>query len=197
MANAEAKKIGTGSYIVTGLGFVPLIGVPFAIIAIILGLIKLKAGGRRLIGLGCLGILCTVVPYGALIYFGFVERGGIYDKLREDLARTELTELVKDIEHYKVVNGRDPESLLELQASLSKDKFNHVYDLTRRLPFDTPPSKGPTFYYQLTGDKSHYYLLAVGADQRPLTSDDVLPDLPEQDRVKTGLLINPSSLPAR
>jgi Type II secretion system (T2SS), protein G len=196
MANASPKEIGTGSYIVAGLGFVPLVGIPFAIAAIVLGLIKLEIGGKKLIALGCLGILFTVVLYGGLFYFGFVQRGGIYDKLRGGLARIELTELVKNIEYYKIINGRYPDSLFELQASLGKQTFNSIYDPTQMHSLNFDPKNG-TFYYQLTDDKSHYYLLGVGADQKPFTSDDLLPDLPEQDRAKTGLLLNPSSLPAK
>jgi hypothetical protein len=194
MADSSAKEIGTGSYVIAGLGFVPLAGIPFAVVAIILGLIKLKIGGKRLIILGCLGILFTVVLYGGLLYFGSVQRGGVYDKLRGDLARIEITELVRNIEYYKITNGRYPDTLFELQAFLGKETFHRIYDPTqmRSLSYDPKP-----FYYQLTDDKSHYYLLGVGDDLKPFTRDDILPDVPEQYRDKTGLLINPSSLPAK
>jgi hypothetical protein len=49
----------------------------------------------------------------------------------------------------------------------------------------------------LTDDKPHYYLLGVGPDQKPLTNDDLLPDIADRDRPKTGLLIKPSSLHAK
>src|SRR5262249_11336405 len=123
MADEQTKKVGTGSYVIAGLGFIPAIGVLFAIIAIILGLVKLRSGGKRLIVLGCLGILLTVGLYSTLFYEAFVVRGGVYDDLGGKLAKTTLTDLVKSIEYYKVTKGQYPNSLLELQASLGKESF--------------------------------------------------------------------------
>lgn len=198
MADAQTKSVGTGSYFIAGLGFIPLIGVLFAIVAIILGLIKGKGDGRKLIILGCLGISLTVVLYGALFYFGFVQRGGIYDGLRGRLAKVTLTELVRSIEYYRITKGQYSESLFELQASLGKETFTFIYDPTNiRILNSSDPKQAPTFFYQLTDDKTHYYLLGVGPDQKPFTNDDLLPNLSDPDRAKTGLLINPSSLPAQ
>ena len=190
MSETEVKKIGTGSYIIAGLGFIPLIGVLFAFIAIILGLVKLKNGGKRLIVLGCFGIALTVGLYSVLFYQGFMVRGGIYDELRGKLAKSTITDLVKSIEYYKVTKGQYPNTLLELQSSLGKESFTLIYDPTYAQGFYS--KEAPTFFYQLTDDRMHYYLLGVGADQKPFTGDDILPDLPEQDRTKTGLLIKTS-----
>jgi hypothetical protein len=197
MSDTQVKKVGTGSYIIAGLGFIPLIGVLFALVTIILGIIKLKSGDKRLIILGCLGISLTVVLYSALFYFGLVQRGGVYDRLRDQLAKILLVELVKDIEYYKTTKGQYPESLAQLQDSLGKGTFTSIYDPTRIMTWKNFDAKPAPFFYQLTDDKTHYYLLAVGADQKPFTSDDLVPDLPDQDRTKTGLLINPSSLPTK
>jgi hypothetical protein len=194
-ADTETRpnKIGTGSYVVAGLGFIPAIGVVFAIIAIILGVVKRKNGGRRLIVLGCLGIGLSVVIYSALFYEGFVVRGGIYDKLRVELAKKTIVDLVKNIEYYKLVKGEYPASLSELEADLGKESRGAVYDPSAIIrPFSGQDL--PKFFYQLTDDKSHYYLLGVGADQKPFTDDDLIPNLSDQARAKTGLVIKPSSL---
>jgi hypothetical protein len=198
MSDAQEKNAGTGSYVVAGLGFIPLIGVLFAVVTIVLGIIKLKSGGKRLIVLGCCGISLTVVLYSSLFYFGFVQRGGIYDELRGKLAKVMLTELVKSIEYYKITKGQYPESLSQLKDSMGKAPFTSIYDPSNIEAWkNLGPKQAPTFFYQLTDDKSHYYLLGVGADQKPFTNDDLLPDLPDQDRANTGLLINPSSLPTK
>ena len=183
MTENQANKIGIGSYIVAGLGFIPGIGILFAIAAIILGLIKFKSGGKMLIALGAAGLALSMVIYGSLFYKGFVERGGIFDELRHKMAQTTITDLVRSIEYYKVVKGKYPETLLELKNSIGADTFTIIYDTSSIQTANTP------FFYQLSDDKTHYYLLSVGADQTPFTSDDVLPNLPEADRVKTGLLI--------
>jgi hypothetical protein len=44
--------------------------------------------------------------------------------------------------------------------------------------------KERNFYYQKTGDQ--YYLLSVGADGKPFTKDDNLPDLTAQEKAKAG-----------
>jgi hypothetical protein len=198
MSDMPTKSTGRGSYVIAGLGFIPLIGVVFAIIAIVLGVMRRRSGGKTLILLGFLGIATTVVLYGGIFYFGFVQRGGIYDSLRGRLAKTTLTELVKSIEYYKVTKGQYPRSLPDLRASLGKESFTSIYDPTDPQIWTIPPAKErSTFFYQLTDDGTHYYLLGVGPDRRAFTSDDLLPDVSEQDRAKTGLLINPASLPAK
>jgi hypothetical protein len=187
--DAPTKNVGTGSYIIAGLGFIPGIGIFFAVIAIIVGFAKLNGGGRRLIILGCLGIAFSAVLYGTLFYLSFVVRGGIFDELRGQLAKSTITNLVRNIEYYKVAKGQYPNSLLELQSSLGTESFVFIHD-----PTIAPGSKEmSTFFYRLTGDRMHYYLRSVGLDQKPFTGDDILPNLPEQERLRTGLLLNPAS----
>ena len=189
MPDEQAKNVGTGSYVIAGLGFIPGIGILFAIIAIIVGFIKLKGGGRRLIILGCLGIVFSAVLYGTLIYLGFVVRGGMFDEMRGQLAKSTITNLVRNIEYYKVTKGQYPKSLLELESSLGTESFVFIYDPTIALG----SKEMSTFFYQLTDDRMHYYLRGVGLDQKPFTSDDILPSLPEPERLRTGLLLNPAS----
>ena len=59
----------------------------------------------------------TVVAYGALFYFGMFQRGGVYDKLRAQLAVTMLNDAVKDIEFYRLQHGRYPATLNEAEPS--------------------------------------------------------------------------------
>jgi hypothetical protein len=189
---SDVQKIGTGSYVVAGLGFIPLIGIPFAIIAIILGGVKWERGGKRLVVLGGLGIALTVLLYSTLFYKAFVERGGVYDDLRSKLGQATINDLVKSIEYYKMTNSHYPDSLMELQDASGKESLTLIYDPSVKTDFSS--KKVPTFFYQLTADKTHYYLLGVGVDQKPLTSDDIVPNLSEQERLKTGLLIHGSEI---
>ena len=91
----QPPAVGCAGYVVGGLSFIPLVGVLFGIVAIIWGLVR---RAWALVGLGAGGILFTVALYGALFYYGFHQRGGTYDKLREQLAATMLNSAVKDIE---------------------------------------------------------------------------------------------------
>ena len=80
-------------------------------------------------------------------------------------------------------------ALIELSNSMPKGQPVYIVDPTI-MPRRNVQSRD--FYYELKPDGSGYYLLGVGADGLPFTSDDLLPNL---DTRNTGLLINPSSKP--
>ena len=48
------------------------------------------------------------------------------------------------------------------------------------------------YHYELIDD-SHYYLLGVGADEKPFTNDDVLPNIELKKNSGIGLLIHEGS----
>jgi hypothetical protein len=62
--------------------FVPLLGIFVGVTAIVIGLTSRKKGGKVLALLGAGGIAFSVILYGSLFYFGFAQRGGVYDGLR-------------------------------------------------------------------------------------------------------------------
>jgi hypothetical protein len=178
------EKLGAFPYVISGLSFIPLVGIPFGIVALIWGITTKKIGGKKLALLGGAGILVTLSLYGSLFYFGFAKRGGSYDELRTQLARTLLNTLVQGVEFYKVQHGSYPESLKALQESLPKDSTVFVKD-----PTDVKfGGKSRYFYYERVGT-NHYYLRGVGPDGLPFTSDDILPQVQLTPGSKLGLLI--------
>jgi hypothetical protein len=184
----ETEKLGTAAYVVGGMSFIPLIGVLFGIAAIVWGLVTKKLGGKRLAAIGAAGIAFTLVLYSALFYFGFAQRGGLYDDLRVQLAQGTINSLVPSIEFYRIQNGKYPESLKTLQDSLPKEGFVSVFDPTV-LEFGAQPRY---FFYQRVGE-DHYYLRGVGADGKPFTADDIVPQVPAVSGSKSGLLIEQKS----
>ena len=177
--------MSTGAYVVAGLSYIPLIGIPFGIAAIIWGAASRKTGHRRVALIGGGGIVCTIVLYAALFYFGFVQTGGVYDRLRSQMARPQLDTLVQSIEFYRLQYGSYPDSLEQLQASLPQPSFISIYDPTRfRLG-----TKLQVFYYERSG-ADHYYLRSVGADGQPFTDDDIVPDIKLVPGSKVGLLFD-------
>src|SRR5947209_6723444 len=98
----KQDKLGAAPYVIAGLSFIPLIGVIFGLIAIGWGVATRKAGRRNLVLLGSGGITFTLVLYGGLFYFGFVQRGGVYDHLRVQLAQSQLNALVPAVEFCKL-----------------------------------------------------------------------------------------------
>lgn len=183
-ADTLPEKLGGFPYVIAGMSFIPLLGVIFGIIAIVWGLLTKKNGGKRIVAIGAAGIGFTIILYGALFYFGFMQRGGVYDDLRTKLAKTTINSLVQSIEFYKVQNGSYPESLRTLQESLPKDSLVSVFD-----PTDFKVGEHPRyFYYERIGD-DHYYLRGLGPDGLPFTPDDIVPQVSSMPNSKAGLLL--------
>ncbi len=180
----ERPKLGGFPYVIGGLSYIPLIGILFGGIAIVWGLATRKSGGRRLATIGTGGILFTLLLYSALFYFGFAQRGGVYDDLRSKLAASTLTSLVQAVEVYKLQNGRYPDSLETLRKSLPKGSFVSVFD-----PTDVRLGGASRYFYYEVVDADHYYLLSVGPDGKPFTSDDIVPSVEVKSGGKLGLLI--------
>jgi len=184
----EQKKLGAFPYAIGGASFIPGIGVIFGVIAITWGLVTKKLGGKKLAIIGACGIGLTVVLYGSLFYFGFVQRGGIYDELRAQLSKSTITSVVQAIEFYKTQNGHYPESLEILSNSLPENSMVFFFD-----PTHIQMGGEPRYYYYELKDQSHYYLLGVGLDEKPFTSDDILPTVEVKPNSGIGLLIHEGS----
>lgn len=161
----NAKEAGCLGYVIGGMSFIPLIGVLFGIIAIIWGF-AIKHTKLKIVG-AC-GIAFTVLLYSALGYFGFVQEGGVYDELRGELTKTQLTSAVQAIEFYKVQNGHYPESLEILQKSLPENSMVFLHDATQ------VNTDGKLYYYKLI-DESSYHIRSYGRDGLINTADDILP----------------------
>jgi hypothetical protein len=185
-ANQKERKLGTFPFVLGGMSFIPLLGILFGIAALTWGLVTKRAGGKKLALIGAGGIGFTFVLYGGLFYFGFVQRGGVYDHLRDQMAQSMLNSLVPAIEYYKVEHGSYPESLEELRKSLPKNSFIFVAD-PRNVGFGRTPEN---YYYKRVGD-NHYYLRGVGQSGKPFGPDDIVPQVDRASLSKLGLLIEP------
>lgn len=186
--NNEQEKLGTFPFVIGGVSFIPGIGIIFGVIAIIWGLVTKKLGGKKLAIIGACGIGFSIILYGSLFYFGFVQRGGVYDDLRVQLSKNTITSLVQAIEFYKTQNGQYPESLEMLHKSLPENSMVFVHD-----PTHVQMGGEPRYYHYELKDQEHYYLLGVGPDEQPYTSDDVLPNIEINQNSGVGLLIHQGS----
>jgi hypothetical protein len=176
------EPISSTAFIIAGISFVPLLGVPFGIAAVLWGLLRLDRGGGKVAAVGAGGVLFSLLLYGGLFYFGFVKRGGLYDHLREQLASTMLTNLVSEIEFYRVEHGHYPDSLEDLSGG-ADDPAASIYDPT----VASVKGKQRLFYYKLSEDGSGYYLRGVGPDGVPFTADDLLPQVAHMPGSGIGL----------
>ncbi len=178
------ENLGASAYVVGGLSFIPLVGVPFGVAAIVWGLVTTRRGGKLLALIGAGGIAFTVLIYGSLFYFGFVHRGGVFDDLRRQMAQSQLNALVPAIEFYKVGHGGYPTSLAELQKALPKNSFFSVFN-SSSMKLGVPQY----YFYERVGT-DHYYLRGAGPDGVPFTADDIVPEVDPSVAGKIGLLIN-------
>jgi len=77
-----------------------------------------------------------------------------------------------------------------LSKSLPQESENLVYDQADALKVHVIE---PYYYHYALEKNSHYYLLSVGPDKKPYTSDDVLPDIEMKGKSGFGLLIQDGS----
>jgi hypothetical protein len=184
-AGGARAKLGALPFVIAGLSFIPLVGVPFGVVAIVWSIATGKVRRLTLGLIGAGGILFTVVLYGGLFYFVMVQHGGVDDRLRAELARQQLYTLVQAVEFYNLQYGSYPETLTQLREALPKQSFVGIFDPTD-FRLSGPPRN---FYYERSGP-DHYYLRGVGPDGTPFTADDILPEITIPPTSRIGLLLN-------
>jgi hypothetical protein len=173
-AAKDDNRLGCLPFVIGGLSFVPLFGVLFGLVAIVWGLVARKRGGGKLALIGAAGIAFSVLLYGGLFYFGFVQRGGLYDDLRAKMAQSNLNALVTSIEFYKLGHGEYPDTLDTLKASLKKDSIEAIYVFDPRV--SALGQAGQFFYYKRV-DAEHYYLRGVVAEGKPVSPGALVPEV--------------------
>ena len=169
----KSKTLGIVSIVLGAISFIPLFGFFLGIAAIVVGIIDMKKNKSKLglIGLilGIIGMLVTIGLYGGLFYFGFMQRGGVYDDLRTTMVQeTQLPNTINAIEAYKARFGSYPEKIDDL-----KKVSNDPLIVVDQLQAANLKTEDNTFYYENKGD--YYYLFSKGVDGQPFTEDDVFP----------------------
>jgi hypothetical protein len=139
-----------------GLSFIPLIGVPFGIITIIIGIVK-KNKGQIFLGIG--GIIWTIVLYSALFYFGFVANFGPYADLKIGLTSQIINSDAGYISLYEQKYNKFPEKITDVIPS-----DTNMFSLTD--PWFTP------LLFKPINDKS-FEIRSAGPDKIINTDDDI------------------------
>lgn len=162
MINSTIPKIKPPYWI----GFfciVPLIGAILGIVMIIRGMSKYK--DRLFAIIGALGITWTILLYSILFYTS--KNFGAFTKGWESLSQTQLNELMKSVESYKLQHGKYPDNLQDL---LKDDKSIVIFDAIQT-------GRGNRdIYYQYEKKGEGYVLFSAGLDGIPHTADDLYPD---------------------
>jgi len=162
-------------YLIGLLCLIPGFGALAGIVLIILGLAHYK--DRVFVFIGAAGLLITVAAYGSLFYFA--QNSGVADDGFATLAQTQLNDLVKNIEFYKLQKGAYPDSLKQVDT---KDSFANIDDPLQSFK----GRKSVTYQYHKIGNK--YLLFSVGKDGIPNTKDDIYPNINVADTSKVGFI---------
>jgi len=153
------------------LGLIPNVGFVMGIILIIRGIFQFK--NLKLILIGVADILFTIC-------FWWILDNTIFLYPDRDLVSTELNNLVKDIEFYKVEHGTYPDKLYQIKNNYDSPMLQDLF--VRRTK---EPGQGYFTYYKI-GDK--YTIFSVGRDRIPNTADDIYPTIQITDSSKIGLI---------
>ena len=154
----ESKPKCVTGWVFGGMSFIPMIGVLFGIVAIILGAIKRRKGP---IFLGIGGIFFTVFIYGNLFYWGAVATTGPYAELKVPLTKQLMETDAGQIALYKNQHGVLPATLDEVASSTSETAMFALTDAWMN-EFKYVPQKD-----------GHFQLVSAGPDKAFGTSDDI------------------------
>jgi hypothetical protein len=172
---AKAPFTFKPGYLMAILCLIPLVGFFSGLVVLILGIVHFK--DKIYIIIGAIGMLVTIAIYGSMIYY--VETSSVVNDGFSEMSQTQINDLVKSIEFYKIQNGSYPDSLQQIET---KNSFVSIYD-----PLPTfKEKKSVTFQYHRTGNK--YLLFSVGKDGKPNTKDDIYPTLTNPGTSKLGFI---------
>jgi cell division protein FtsB len=155
-------KKTTPPYKLGYLGLFPLVGFFVGIGLTLYGIFRYKDRKLTVIGIACM--LFTIVAYSTLFYFGY--SSGLGKKGWETHAQIQLNGLIKDIEYYKLQNGKYPDSLKQLE---SQNEMVFIHDPTQ--------SELRNDYYNYKNLGENYMLFSSGSDQTQNTLDDLYPQI--------------------
>lgn len=170
---------GAAAWIFGIFSLIPFLGVFFSVVAITLGILRWKRGGKFIVTLGVAGILVTGALSGYL-YHRFSRPANMFsEKVYRQATERQLNECVKAIEYFHQTEGKYPADLQALQA---KNKDLSIADMTSWSSWRNIQ----TLMYDLSLSGDTYYLFARGKDREAFTADDILPAVTEEERSRIG-----------
>ncbi len=173
------QSIGWPGYALAIASFIPVIGPIVSSAAVFYGWTRRRSGGGRIIALAVLGGLISTSAFISR----FEPKPAALKSSRESTTaetRMRLSGLVHAAEAYRERTSVYPESLPMLAAG--GDTLIQFLD---------PASGGEAgaavpFFYRLDPSGETYTLLSAGPDGRPGTTDDILPELTDEELSRTG-----------
>jgi len=181
MLNIKYKNAMQGGYVkppyaLALLGIIPFVGAVNGIIMIIQGVVKYKNILYSVLGLA--GIMFTIYIF-SFFWMKPNLNDAAFSKGFAHTSQTQLNEVVKDIEFYKLQNNHYPDSLQQLTtANNTVDIYDPIYSFRAR--------KSIPFNYKKIGKR--YTIYSSGLDMVPNTKDDIYPSINVSDTTKFGFI---------
>ncbi|MGE0443440.1 MAG: hypothetical protein AB7S39_23390 [Gemmatimonadales bacterium] len=148
--------------------FIPGIGLPCAVVAVVWGLADYSPGARKAVRLALIGGALQLVAGAGLAVW--LLRSDPLAAAAEARARKDLAGIVEQLEAYRARTGAYPVSLDALGGAQPVPDSIRLVDLTGGLRHARP------YFYSLGADGT-YDLLATGPDRVVGTPDDIRPAL--------------------
>jgi len=172
----QHEYTGKPPYLLGLVSFIPLIGIIIGLIFISQGILKYKDKWFTLIALA--GLIFNIY-----FYTGFLPeiiKPDIFEvNLKEDAIKN-MSELVKQIEFYKLENGTYPDDLDQLRKVYKNVSILDPLQLENN-------NKRKRFYYKKIGNQ--YELFSKGKDAKAYTFDDILPEVSKKSISRLGLKV--------
>jgi Type II secretion system (T2SS), protein G len=167
-------------YFVSLLCFIPILGIFIGVLLIFLGVLHYR--DKIVVIAGALGVIISIsiFSYLNISLTNSTLKSPEFKKALAWSAQTQLDNLIKEIEFYKLQKGAYPGSLQQLN---SKGTLNSIYD---PIQFENQGRKNTVYNYHKLGDK--YLLFSSGIDGIPNTKDDIYPNLNNLDASKLGFI---------
>lgn len=170
----NVKKAPVILVVFSALSFIPLIGVVFGIISLIIGLINFKRF-KLIFILGASGIGFTILLFSIIvIVIQKIEKSGKVDQMLTQTTEMFLNNLSNELENYKCKYGSYPDSLEQIKQRNSLAVITDMYSAKTMKKTDIKKHKRVgNFYYKVENDT--FVLFSVGKDGIPFTKDDIFP----------------------
>ena len=180
MTEPSAKKgLDWWHYLIGVSCLVPVLGLLSSFISFILGIVKFKQGGWILILFCFLGLGSTLGSGYYFYYNVYSAKTGLMADARIQVTRQGLTQLVHDIEAYKLAHGQYPKAL----ADLPQQARVHAYD-PETMSGDIKAMQ--LYMYDVMPDGQTYYVFSRGPDGEAFTADDLFPQLDADELSRFG-----------
>ena len=180
----KKRKHGPLPFVLAGISFIPIIGVVFGLLCIVIAIAARKANSLLLALIGAGGILFTILLFGVILpSTTLLLDDGMLSEQFEPHSKSSLTTLVRLIEFYKQENQRYPANIEELRSSLKEGELVMTYDMAGPIKLGEKPRE---FYYEVIDNGERYLLFGLGSDDEPFTDDDIYPNVDPAMQEATG-----------